>query len=132
MFHSKGILGLNKCPECIAEANPYAVGVNKPQMVRDLVKDNPGISAGEVSEITGLSTSQIVDYLKIEVLELSEDSQAYLKCEECGAEIRTGRYCAKCKANHKNITKMSAADRYRYGKMYEYAKYSKKNNKGKS
>ncbi len=125
IFDNKGVLGLNKCPECIAQ-NPYLEGVNKAQMVRNLVKDNPNISAGEVSGLTGLSTGEIVNYIKIEVLEFSENSQAYLKCEECGKEIKTGRQCASCKAKIKNITRMSAADRYRQGKMYEYTKYTKK------
>ncbi len=125
MFDNKGVLGLNKCPECLAE-NPYLESRNKAQLVRNLVKDNPKISAGEVSGLTGLSTGEIVDYIKIEVLEFTESSQAYLKCEDCGVEIKTGRYCASCKAKIKNITRMSAADRYRYGKMYEYSKYTKK------
>ncbi len=125
IFDNKGVLGLNRCPECLAKGNEV-IGVNKAQYVRNLVKDNPNISAGEVSSLTGLSTSEIIDYIKIEVLELSKDSQAYLKCEECGEEIKTGRYCRTCKSKYQNIVKMSAADRYRYGKMYEYTKYSRK------
>lgn len=125
MFNNKGVLGLNKCPECIAQ-NPYLEDRNKAQLVRDLVKDNPNISAGEVSSLTGLSTGEIVNYIKTEVLEFSETSRAYLKCEDCGTEIKTGRYCSICKAKYKSIVKMSTADRYRHGKMYEYAKYTKK------
>ncbi len=100
--------------------------MNRAQLVRNLVKDNPNISAGEVSSLTGLSAVEIVDYIKVEVLEFTENSQAYLKCEECGKEIKTGRYCGSCKANIKSITRMSAADRYRHGKMYDYARYTKK------
>ncbi len=126
MFHSKGILGQNKCPECVAAANPYGLGGSKAQMVRDIVKENPGISAGAVSALTGLPTAQIIEYLKIEIIELTEGSQAYLRCDDCGAKIRTGIYCPKCKENRKTVVKMSAAERYRTGKMHDHARYARK------
>ncbi len=114
IFENNGILGLNKCPDCLS---PYE-GQNKAQIVRDLVKDNPGISASEVSSMTGISTREIIDYLRIEVLEFTNDSLAYLKCEKCGAEIRTGKYCSSCKSKYQHVVKMSPTERYRFGKMY--------------
>ncbi len=122
MFENNGVLGLNKCPDC---ASPFE-GPNKAQAVRDLVKDNPGISASYVSSITGLPTTEIIKYIREEVLEFSDGSSAYLRCEDCGTEIKTGKYCDSCKASHKAIVKMSSKDRYSQGKMYEYARYSKK------
>ncbi len=118
-------MGLNKCPDC---ASPFE-GPNKAQAVRDLVKENPGISASYVSSLTGLPTTEIVKYIRQEVLEFTSDSSGYLKCEDCGKEIKTGKYCNSCKANHKAIVKMSSKDRYSQGKMYEYARYAKKNTK---
>ncbi len=100
MFNNNGVLGLNKCPAC---SNPYRSDPDKVKLVRDLVKDNPNISALEVSEITGLSRGEIVEYIKGEVLEFSHTSQAYLRCEECGVEIRTGRLCSGCKVRKQNI-----------------------------
>ncbi len=95
-FDNRGILGLNKCPECISKS-PY-LGDDRAQLVRNLVKDNPNISASEVVGLTGLSRSEIVDYVRVEILEFTKDSPAYLRCEECGAEIKTGLYCRACKA----------------------------------
>ncbi len=96
MFENNGVLGLNRCPECIANS-PY-LGENRDQLVRDLVKNNPNISATEVAGLTGLSRSEIVEYVRIEVLEFTKNSQAFLRCEDCGTEIKTGIYCSSCKA----------------------------------
>ncbi len=87
-------LGNKYCPTCtIIEEEKY-------QQVRELVKANPGISMGLVSEITGLSSGKIISYVRDEKLEYVGESYAYLLCEDCGAKIKTGRYCAKCKPKH--------------------------------
>ena len=46
-----------------------------------------------------VSTQQIKQWLREERLEFSSDSQIGLNCESCGAPIRSGRFCDKCKAN---------------------------------
>ncbi len=87
-------LGGKYCPACaMIEEEKY-------QQVRELVKANPGISMGLVSEITGLSSGKIISYVRDEKLEYVGESYAYLLCEDCGAKIKTGRYCAKCKPKH--------------------------------
>ncbi len=53
IFNTKGILGVNKCPDC---------SVNEEKLfddVRELVKLNPGISIGDVADKTGLSYTKI-------------------------------------------------------------------------
>ncbi len=88
------ILGDRYCPSCaMIEEEKY-------QQVRELVKANPGISMGLVAEITGLSSGKIISYVKDEKLEYVGESYAYVLCEDCGAKIKTGRYCAKCKPKH--------------------------------
>ncbi len=87
-------LGNKYCPTCaMIEEEKY-------QQVRELVKANPGISMGLVSEITGLSSGKIISYVREEKLEYVGESYAYLLCEDCGAKIKTGRYCIKCKPKH--------------------------------
>ncbi len=122
MFENFGVLGLNKCPDCIS---PYE-GPNKAQAVRDLVKENPGISASYVSSIMGLPTVEIIKYIRAEVLEFSDNSSAYLRCEDCGTEIKTGKYCDSCKINHKAIVKMSSKERHNHGKIHEHIRYNRK------
>ncbi len=112
IFNNKGVLGLNKCPEC---SNPYQTGGDKVQLVRDLVKDNPNISASEVSALTGLSRSEIVEYIKIEVLEFADLSQAYLRCESCGKVIRTGVHCPACKEKIRNAEAIKELHRKKHG-----------------
>ncbi len=88
------IIGDKYCPAC------YLVEEEKYQQVRELVKANPGISMGTVAEITGLSSRKIISYVKDERLEYVGESHAYILCEDCGAKIKTGRYCAKCRPKH--------------------------------
>ncbi len=91
-------LGVKYCPTCaMIEEEKY-------QQVRELVKANPGISMGLVSEITGLSSGKIISYVKDEKLEYVGESLAYLLCDDCGTKIKTGRYCAKCKTKHQQQT----------------------------
>ncbi len=88
------VLGSVYCHSCAA------IEEEKYQMVRELVKANPGIGIGRVSQETGLSTRKIIRYVKEERLEFVGASSAYLICEDCGCKIKTGRYCAKCRPKH--------------------------------
>lgn len=87
-------IGSKYCPQC------NSIEEEKYQAVRELVKMNPGISIGLVSEVTGLSTRKIINYVRDEKLEYAADAHAFLLCDDCGARIKTGRYCAKCKPKH--------------------------------
>ncbi len=88
------VLGSVYCYSC------HAIEEEKYQMVRELVKANPGIGIGRVSQETGLSTRKIIKYVKEERLEFVGASAAYINCEDCGAKIKTGRYCPKCRPKH--------------------------------
>ncbi len=92
--YDTNVLGSVYCHSC------YAIEEEKYQMVRELVKANPGIGIGKVSQETGLSTRQIIKYVKEERLEFVGASAAYLTCEDCGTKIKTGRYCTKCRPKH--------------------------------
>ena len=53
----------------------------------------------DVSEHCDVEPSQIQQWLREERLELTEGSSIMLSCEKCGAPIRCGRFCEKCKYN---------------------------------
>lgn len=64
--------------------------------VRNYIDEHKGANASEVEAATGVSQRAIRKLLKEERIAVANDSKAFLKCELCGADILTGRYCAKC------------------------------------
>lgn len=67
------------------------------QEVKEFIRENPGVSIQEVSETCDVPVSQIQQWLREERLEVTENSAIFLNCEGCGAPIRSGKYCEKCK-----------------------------------
>lgn len=67
------------------------------QEVKEFIRANPGVMMQQVSEACDVPTSQIQQWLREERLEVTENSAIRLSCEACGAPIRSGRYCEKCK-----------------------------------
>ena len=63
------------CPECMRKLE------EKFQEVKDYIEDNPRADMREISEKCDVSTRQIEQWIR----------------EVCGATIRTGRYCERCK-----------------------------------
>ncbi|MCR5756027.1 MAG: flagellar protein [Acetatifactor sp.] len=82
------------------------------QEVKEYIRANPGVSMTEVSEACDVEPTQIQQWLREERLEVTEASAIYLSCEGCGANIRSGRYCDKCKATmtngFRNVMRQSA------------------------
>jgi len=64
--------------------------------VRKFVRDFPGATVQEVSDVTEVPQSTIHKFLKDGKLEVSADSPIAIQCENCGARIRSGRFCATC------------------------------------
>jgi flagellar operon protein (TIGR03826 family) len=92
-----GYTGNPLCSFCLEEEEDEYV------IVRDYLYDNPGSSAAEVSEATGVDTEKIMRFLREERLQISSENQnMLLECESCGKPIVTGRFCHKCKDNLKN------------------------------
>ncbi len=69
------------------------------QEVKEYIRSNPGVGIAEVAEACDVDPTQIRQWLRDERLEIAEDSAIYLNCEKCGAPIRSGKYCEKCKYN---------------------------------
>lgn len=90
------ISGPSLCPACREKLE------EKFQQVKEFIRENPGVGIREVSEVCEVEPSQINQWLREERLELTEGSPLMLFCEGCGAMIRCGKYCDKCKANLAN------------------------------
>lgn len=84
------------CPACKDKME------EKFQEVKVFIQENPGVHIQEVADSCEVETAQIRQWLREERLELTEGSPLMLSCESCGAPIRCGRYCDKCKANVSN------------------------------
>ena len=84
------------CPVCKDKME------EKFQEVKAFIQDNPGVHIQEVADTCEVETAQIRQWLREERLELTEGSPLMLSCDGCGAPIRSGRYCDKCKAKVTN------------------------------
>lgn len=84
------------CPGCREKME------EKFQIVKEYIRSNPGVSISEVSEACDVDKQQITQWLREERLELTEQSTIWLSCETCGTQIRSGRYCERCKATMTN------------------------------
>ena len=49
-----------------------------------------------------VTANQIKQWLREERLEFSSSTNVGLTCENCGASIRSGRFCSKCRNNMAN------------------------------
>ena len=86
------VMGAPLCPVCREEME------KKFHEVKKFIQDHPGVGIPEVSEACEVEPSQIRQWVREERLEFAEGSVVDIACEKCGAPIRTGRFCDKCKA----------------------------------
>ena len=63
---------------------------------RFYIEKNPGASAVDIEKNTGVSKVAIREMLKESRFEIVEGAKSFLRCEGCGGEIRSGRYCQAC------------------------------------
>lgn len=85
------LTGPRLCTECKQKLE------EKFMEVRNYIRDNPHASISQISEEMDVSTLQLHQWIREERLIFSEDSMVTIECENCGASIRTGRFCEKCK-----------------------------------
>lgn len=69
------------------------------QEVKEYIREHRGVGISEVAEACDVDPAQIRQWLKDDRLEVTEDSAIFLNCESCGAPIRSGKFCEKCKDN---------------------------------
>lgn len=68
--------------------------------VRLFIESHKGSNAAQIEEGTGVKQRAIRQMLREQRLEVTMDSKAFLHCDVCGVNIRSGRFCQKCEANY--------------------------------
>lgn len=87
------LAGAPICPACRESLEA------KFQEVKDYIREHRGVGIAEVAEACDVDPAQIRQWLREDRLEVTEDSPMFLNCESCGAPIRSGKYCEKCKSH---------------------------------
>ncbi|MDE7207267.1 MAG: flagellar protein [Lachnospiraceae bacterium] len=90
------VMGMPICPAC-KDALEKSF-----QEVKKYIRENRMADIMEVSEACEVEVSQIKQWIREDRLEFTEDSPVKLPCENCGAFIRSGKYCEKCKRDMAN------------------------------
>ena len=85
------VTGIPICDGCKKELE------EKFQEVKEYIRNYNAAPVNQVSEACGVSVKQIKQWVREERLVLSDAAGFFLECENCGAAIRTGRFCDKCK-----------------------------------
>ncbi len=81
----------NMCPACRDDLE------KKFQEVKTYIQDNPRATIQQISEDNEVSTNQLRQWIREERLQFTDDSPIGIECENCGASIKTGRFCENCK-----------------------------------
>lgn len=92
------------CPECQMKLE------DKFQEVKTYLNQNPFSNINTLSNECDVSVKQLKEWVKEERLVFAEGSMDGVQCEQCGALIRTGRFCEQCKMKLSN-TLRSAIDK---------------------
>lgn len=96
--------GLPLCPSCRDELEKSFA------KVKDYIWSKPGATMQQISEDNDVPVQQLRQWIREERLEFTQDSPIHLTCENCGADIRTGRYCDACKSKMASTFKASITD----------------------
>lgn len=88
--------GPRLCAECRTKLE------EKFMEVKEYIRENKLATIAAVSEACDVSQKQITQWIREERLEFSEESTVTFQCENCGAAIRTGRFCNACRNDLKN------------------------------
>lgn len=68
------------------------------EQVRDYIMTHPRATVAEIAEVNDIPPTKLFEWIKNDRLEFSDDSQyAWFNCERCGAKIKSGRLCNRCK-----------------------------------
>ncbi|MCM1253158.1 MAG: flagellar protein [Clostridium sp.] len=109
-----GVMVFKGCGEYRCEDCRY-VAYDDYGKVRNYVEKHGGATAAQVSQATGVKQKTIRTMLKESRLEIADGSNSFMKCEMCGANIRSGRVCAKCELEYNRS--VEAKERLKHEKM---------------
>ena len=91
--------GYTLCPVCMEELD------KKFTVVKNYIRDNPRATIQQIAEDNDVTIPQIQRWVREERLIFSDDSPIGIDCECCGAMIKSGRFCDKCKDSmQKNLS----------------------------
>ncbi len=90
------MFGMPICPACKDKLE------EKFQAVKKYIRENRLADIKQVAEDCEVEVGQIQQWIREERLEFTEDSPVKIPCKNCGASIRSGKYCEKCKREMTN------------------------------
>lgn len=64
--------------------------------IKKYLNENGPTPALIIAENTGVGIDRINQFLKQGRVEIPENSEVFIRCENCGTEIRFGRFCPAC------------------------------------
>ncbi|MCR5747842.1 MAG: hypothetical protein K6G03_09045 [Lachnospiraceae bacterium] len=73
--------------------------------VKDYLWDNPGTNEDTLYKLFGVSHKTLMHWLRKGRLQISEDSPIKITCIKCGAVIKEGDLCDKCKKKQMDAAK---------------------------
>lgn len=85
------VMGPAICPNCKEKME------EKFQTVKKYIQENHGADIMQVAEECEVDAAQIRQWIREERLQFADDSPIMIPCERCGAMIRSGKFCEKCK-----------------------------------
>lgn len=85
------VVGPHICPACREEMEKLFSEVKK------YIQENPSSGIMEVSQEFDIDPMQITKWIREERLQFADSVAIGLECERCGANIRSGKYCDRCK-----------------------------------
>ncbi len=97
------ISGMPICPICKEENE------KKFHEVKEYIRENHKATIPQICEDCGVDRNQVYHWIREERLVFADDSPVGINCEKCGASIKTGRFCEKCKADMANHLQESIA-----------------------
>ena len=87
------VVGPPICPACREAVE------SKFQDVKKYVQEHQNVGIPEIARECDVEISQIQGWIRDERLVFAADSPIGIECESCGAMIKTGRFCEKCKSD---------------------------------
>jgi hypothetical protein len=70
----------------------------KYSQVKDFIMSHPRATVVEIAEANEITPMKLLEWIRQDRLEFSEDSKnAWFECVSCGAKIKSGRLCSRCK-----------------------------------
>lgn len=85
--------GRTACPSCSLVEDQQFV------LVRRFIRENKEATIQTIVEACGVKPILLIEWIKDERIELTEESGSTIACEQCGRQIRKGKFCEACKKN---------------------------------